>query len=42
MMLELVVLTGWRLDELEALEPAELATLVDVELERHGVRRRGE
>jgi hypothetical protein len=40
-MIELVVLTGWRLDELEALDEEELATLVDVYLERHGGRPRG-
>ena len=38
-MIELVVLTGWRLEELEQLEPEELATLVDVYLEQGGGRR---
>lgn len=38
-MIELVVLTGWRLSELEALEPEELATLVDVYAEQYGGRR---
>lgn len=29
-MIELALATGWRVDELEALDPRELATIVDV------------
>jgi hypothetical protein len=39
-MIELAVVTGWSLEELEALDDVELATFVAVVAERHGGRRR--
>ena len=40
-MIELAVATGWRLEELEALDEVELATFVDVLEERQARSRHG-